>query len=330
MEIQSVLSVAPLRISFLGGGTDIANFYEKHSGGVVSCAINKYVYVHIKRHDPLFQEKYRISYSDVEHTSTRDSIKNSIVRSCLELLDMDEPLQISTSGDLPSNSGLGSSSSFCVALLASLHALKGENVSSAQLAEEACSVEINFLGSPIGKQDQYASAFGGMNYLHFGLNGKVGIEPILAPVDKISNFMSKIHLFWTGLSRDANSILNSQAKRESQNTNLLLDLNSVTNRFRLDFEMDPNNFSNLGELITQGWSIKKNLEPSILTAEISDLEEKLRKLNPLGYKLLGAGGGGFFLTIFDNPGLFESSNLSHIPKFNPKIDNFGARVLSII
>ena len=330
MKFQSVLSVAPLRISFLGGGTDIASFYNKHSGGVVSCAINKYVYVHVKRHDPLFQERYRISYSDVEHTSSRSKIKNSIVRSCLELLDIDEPLQISTSADLPSNSGLGSSSSFCVALLASLHALKGEDVSPAQLAEEACNVEINLLDSPIGKQDQYASAFGGMNYFHFEFGGKVRIEPLAASSEKIANFMSNIHLFWTGLRRDANSILSAQANRQSQNENLLLELNLVTKDFRLEFESDSNNFFKLGELITKGWEIKKNLEPSITTSEISDMESRLKQLDPQGYKLLGAGGGGFFLALFENLGFTNPINVDDIPRFSPKIDNLGVRILSTI
>ena len=137
MEIQSVLSMAPLRLSFLGGGTDISTYYTKSKGCVVSAAINKYVYVHIKRHDPLFQERYRISYSEVEHTNSRDLIKNSIVKGCLELLKIDEPIQISTSADLPANSGLGSSSSFAVALLNALHTLKNENASPVQLAE-AC------------------------------------------------------------------------------------------------------------------------------------------------------------------------------------------------
>jgi D-glycero-alpha-D-manno-heptose-7-phosphate kinase len=162
MAIQSVLSLAPLRVSFLGGGTDISSFYNFHKGAVVSAAIDKFVYVHIKRHDPLFQERYRISYSETEHALERNHIKNDIVRACLEFLEMDEPLQISTSADLPANSGLGSSSSFAVAVLLGLHAMKNENVSPVQIAEEAYAVEVSLLSSPIGKQDQYAAAFGGI------------------------------------------------------------------------------------------------------------------------------------------------------------------------
>ena len=144
MRHQSVLTLAPLRISFLGGGTDLPDFYNTHTGKVVSAAINKYVYVHVKRHDPLFQERYRVSYSQIEYADHRDQIKNGIARSCLELLNIDEPLQISTSADIPASSGLGSSSSFAVALLLGLHELLGQSPSAAQLAEEAAHVEIDF------------------------------------------------------------------------------------------------------------------------------------------------------------------------------------------
>jgi D-glycero-alpha-D-manno-heptose-7-phosphate kinase len=178
MIYQSVLTLAPLRVSLVGGGTDFESYYSKLGGMVVSAAINKYVYVHIKRHSSLFQEKYRISYSSTEHCQTRDEIKNLIVRSSLELLGIDEPLQISISADLPSNSGLGSSSSFAVALLLGLHTLKGEQVSAGQIAREACEVEINFMRSPIGKQDQYASSFGGFNCFEFLEDNTVKIQPL--------------------------------------------------------------------------------------------------------------------------------------------------------
>ena len=215
MRYQSVLSTAPLRISFLGGGSDIASFYEKSPGAVVSAAIDKYVYVHIKRHDPLFQERYRISYSEIEHSYSRSEIRNDIVRSCLEYLEIDEPLQISTSADLPANSGLGSSSSFAVALLLGLHAMRGEEISPIQVAEEACRVEIEILKSPIGKQDQYAAAFGGLNFFNFSTNGSVNIEPLYLPNVDSGRLLENIVLVWTGQSRKANVILADQATRSS-------------------------------------------------------------------------------------------------------------------
>ena len=183
-----IIARSPLRISLGGGGTDLASYYRDHGGYVLAGAINKYVYVHIKKHDPLFQELFRISYSQVEHTESRNQIKNGIVKSCLELLEIDEPLQISTSADLPASSGLGSSSTFATALLQGLHSLNGRKVSAKQLAEEASHVEIEMLKEPIGKQDQYAAAFGGLNYCEFNANEKVKIEHLEISL----NFIEKI------------------------------------------------------------------------------------------------------------------------------------------
>jgi D-glycero-alpha-D-manno-heptose-7-phosphate kinase len=327
---QSVLTAAPLRVSFIGGGTDIENFYSIHSGSVVSSAINKYVYVHIKNHDPLFQEKYRVSYSDVEHTSDRKSIRNLIVRNSLEFLNIDEPLQISTSADLPSNSGLGSSSSFTVALLSGLHALKGEEVSSAQIAEEACHVEIELIKSPIGKQDQYAAAIGGFNQYIFSENGTVKIRPLRIAPNKLDTFADNLNLVWTGLIRDANSILKSQSMRAKDNDLNLLLLNRKTEVFLDMIEKPDVNLDQLGYLISEGWQIKKQLEPSIVTTEIIALEDEIRNASFMGLKLLGAGGGGFFLAFGPTKNFDKSETLLKTPKFKPKIDHFGVRVLSII
>lgn len=330
MKNQSVLTAAPLRVSFLGGGTDIENFYSVHTGSVISSAINKYVYVHIKNHDPLFQEKYRVSYSDVEHTSDRKSIKNLIVRNSLEFLNIDEPLQISTSADLPSNSGLGSSSSFTVALLAGLHALKGEEISSAQIAEEACHVEIDLIKSPIGKQDQYAAAIGGFHQYLFSENGSVKIRPIRVEQNKMNIFADSLNLVWTGLIRDANNILKSQSMRAKENDSNLLLLNEKTEEFLTEIEKMELNLDQLGNLISEGWYIKKQLEPSIVTTEIIALENEIEKASFMGIKLLGAGGGGFFLAFGDTNNFDNSKVLLNTPKFKPKIDHFGVRVLSVI
>ena len=162
-----VTTITPQRISFAGGGTDFPDFYLKNGGAVVSATIDKFVYVTVKRHSELFREKYRLSYSQTEHVDEIDSIENDIARECLRFLNVDPPLFISTTSDLPVSSGLGSSSSFAVGLLLALHNLRGESVTAGQLAEEACHIEIEVLGKPIGKQDQYAAAFGGLNFYEF-------------------------------------------------------------------------------------------------------------------------------------------------------------------
>jgi D-glycero-alpha-D-manno-heptose-7-phosphate kinase len=328
--MNSVLTSAPLRISFLGGGTDFASFYERSSGTVLASAIDKYVYVHIKRHDPLFQERFRVSYSEVEHCQSRMEIKNLIVRASLELLDIDIPLQISTSADLPANSGLGSSSSFAVALLLGLHQLKGERVGAAQLAEEACKVEIDYLKSPIGKQDQYIAAFGGVNFIEFLPDGTVKIEPISHLYSIIDDIFANSSLIWSKKSREANLVLSDQEKRSNSNFNELLNLKALTIELCAELKNPNTQLSTIGRLITKGWEIKKELSPLIVSPEISKLMEEISEFEILGSKLLGAGSGGFVYTLHRNL-LIDSEIISkRWPFFSPGPDHEGARVLSAI
>ena len=329
MPFQSVLSIAPLRVSFVGGGSDISSFYERQNGAVVSAALNKYVYVHIKRHDPLFQERFRISYSEIEHTQVRKDIKNGVVRSCLELLDIDEPLQISTSADLPANSGLGSSSSFTVSLLLGLHALRGEEVSPVQIAEEACEVEISFLGSAIGKQDQYAAAFGGLNYFEFQTNGKVKIEPIYLSNVDMGRLLERSVLVWTGQSRKADDILKDQAGRATENYNHLLELSNLANSLKEHLLQRTLDWSEIGRMISQGWEIKQTLSPKIVTPEVQAIASRLEEMGCYGYKLLGAGGGGFMFALIEDPQKAILGSLGGWSTFRPKLDHIGARIVSL-
>src|SRR5262245_45384664 len=173
-----VLTRTPLRVSFAGGGTDLADFYETEYGSVLSTAIDKYIYVTIKRHGDVFNEAIRLNYSLSEQVNRVDEIKNNIARECLKFLEIDPPIYINTVGDLPASTGLGGSSSFTIGLLNGLHVYRGERVSASQLAEEASYIEIDVLKEPIGKQDQYAAAFGGLNLFCFKPGGDVTVEPI--------------------------------------------------------------------------------------------------------------------------------------------------------
>jgi len=328
VPFQSVLTMAPLRVSFVGGGSDIFNFYEKHTGAVVSAAINKYVYVHIKRHDPLFQERYRVSYSEIEHTQNRDEIKNSIVRACLERLEIDEPLQISTSADLPANSGLGSSSSFAVALLQGLHGLRGEEVSPVQLAEEACDVEIDLLKSPIGKQDQYAAAFGGLNHFEFQRSGNVTITPIYLTNTNTGRLLDRSVLIWTGQSRKAETILMDQAGRSAENENHLIEISALANKFKQQLLQQDLDWLMIGHIISHGWELKQSLSPKIVTPEVSQIASKLEKMDCYGFKLLGAGGGGFVFALIENLKEDYLKLLSGWRVFKPELDQTGARIVS--
>lgn len=326
---KSVLTAAPLRVSFLGGGTDFASYYRRENGAVLAAAIDKYVYVHVKRHDPLFQERYRVSYSEVEHCQERAEIKNAIVRASLELLGMDTPLQISTSADLPANSGLGSSSSFAVALLLALHSLNGETVAPAQLAEEACEVEIGILGSPIGKQDQYAAAFGGVNFFEFFQDDTVKIQPISARNQVILDVFSNSTLIWTQQGRLANTVLEDQEMRADNNQAALEELRKLVYQLKDEILSDQCNHRQFGSFVSQGWELKKSLSPLIATPEVEKILVELQRFNTCGSKLLGAGAGGFVLTIHDN----LLADLPHVlrswPAFSPQIDNEGAKILSV-
>lgn len=326
---QSSLTLAPLRISFFGGGTDFKSYYSKNDGIVVSAAINKHVYVHIKRHDPSFQEKYRISYSSVERCNNLSQIKNSIVRACLMLLNMDESLQISISSDLPSNSGLGSSSSFTVALLLGLHSLRGEQVSQSQLANEACEVEINILKSPIGKQDQYAAAFGGINSFEFLQGERVRIEPINLIESGMDSILKESLLIWTGKSRDANIILEDQENRFIINTNTLHKMHELAMKFKEELLTGNIQADRFGDLLNQSWELKKQLSPLINDSAIENVINKIMNLNCLGFKALGAGGGGFVFSIFEKIDFKLLNTIQEMNYFIPTLDFQGARIASL-
>lgn len=295
---RAVTTITPQRISFVGGGTDLPSFYTNYGGGVISSAINQYVYVTVKQHSPLFDEAYRLSYSKTEHANILEDIENCIARECLRLVHVEPPLYIATAADLPASSGLGSSSSFAVGLLNALHLLKGERVSPAQLAEEACEVEINMLGNPIGKQDQYAAAFGGLNHLIFKKSGRVEIDHLVLQNNLIGEIFENSLLIWTGIQRDASNILAKQnknvAKKLTSYESLIND-NKDCKELMLD---PPDNFlSQFGGLLEKTWQTKKSLEETISSKEMDEMHAQVKSLGGYGGKLCGAGGGGFFYEI---------------------------------
>ena len=314
-----VSTATPLRISFVGGGTDLPSYYEHHEGAVISSAIDKYIYVTVKRHSPLFKESYRLSYSKTEHTQSVEEIENDIARECLKLVALEPPLYIATSADLPANSGLGSSSSFAVGLLHALHKMKGDRVGAAQLAEEACEVEISTLKNPIGKQDQYAAAFGGLNHFAFKKNGRVEVDHLYLPNGTTELIFKNSLLLWTGLQRSASDVLRKQNNQLGDKLEQYGYLAGATAELKTILMEPRDNFLNLfGELLDKTWAVKKTLESSISSFEIDTLYDELKMLGGLGGKLSGAGGGGFMYELI--PRVFHESVLTR----------FGAsRVVSI-
>lgn len=304
---NAILTRTPLRISFTGGGTDLPSFFEKSWGAVFSTAIDKYVYVTVKRHSELFfdrpdrpqgaQGRFRLNYSKSEEADSIDEIKNDIIRECLRLLEIEGPLYVSTIGDIPASTGLGGSSAFAVGLLNALHAYRGERVSPGQLAEEASHVEIDILGNPIGKQDQYAAAFGGLNVFCFKPDGAVTVEHQRVSEKQRRQLFGSMMLFWTGHQRDASKILAEQKENTVAEFDRLCRMRDQA-RYMQDLAAEGKLDSpTLGRLLDEGWQEKRKLASLISNAKIDDWYEKALAAGATGGKLCGAGGGGFLLFI---------------------------------
>ena len=295
-----VVTRTPLRVSFAGGGTDLAEYYERDYGAVYSTAITSYIYVTVKRHSPLFNEAIRLNYSKSEEVDDIADIENDIARECLRFLEIEPPIYISTVGDHPASSGLGSSSSFAVGLLHALHTLRGERVSAAQLAEEASHVEIDVLGEPIGKQDQYAVAFGGLNLFVFRPGGAVTLQPGRVPAPLVSELFASLLMFWTGHQRSARSVLEEQREgtgdkldaldRMRQHAHDVHQLFTSSNGSAIDLQA-------LGHMLDESWQLKRSLATTISSPSIDDWYDNALRAGAYGGKLCGAGGGGCFLFV---------------------------------
>ena len=295
-EAKIVITQTPLRLSFFGGSSDIESFYLKNNGCVISSTIDKYIYVTLKSHGNLFDEKYRLNYQQAENLDNVKDIKNNIIRECLNFFKIEDPLYISTVADIPSQSGLGSSSSFTVGLLNALYSYTGKKVSAGKLAEEACHIEIEVIKSPIGKQDQYAAAFGGLNKFDFSSSGvqSQSLDMMINPIDVFKNFQ----LFWTGVKRSADDILNSISFTNPNNVeNIKSIVKDCENVFEKIKQKEINNFENLGKIFDKSWQSKKMLSTKISNKSIDDAYTLAKNRGSLGGKIAGAGGGGFLLLI---------------------------------
>lgn len=292
-----VVTQTPLRVSFAGGGTDLPDFYNVETGAVLSAAIDKYVYVTVKEHSRLFNEPIRINYSSTEQVNTVDEIKNNIARECLRLLEIEPPIYISTVGDMPASSGLGGSSTFAVGLLNALHAFRGERVTAGQLAEEACHIEIDVLGEPIGKQDQYAAAFGGLNLFRFEPGGAVTVEPQKVVSRAISDLFSSIMMFWTGHQRPASSVLGEQKANTARNIDVLRCMRDEAYDLRALCSGATIDLHDFGSALRKGWEKKRRLGSAVSNPLINSWYDAAIEAGAAGGKLCGAGGGGFLLFV---------------------------------
>jgi D-glycero-alpha-D-manno-heptose-7-phosphate kinase len=322
-----IVTRTPLRVSFAGGGTDLPEFYCKDEGAVFSTAIDKYVYVTVKRHSELFLEPVRINYSRTEQVNEIAEIENDIARECLLFLEVDPPIYVSTVADVPASTGLGGSSSFAVGLLHALHSLRGERVSAAQLAEEASYIEIKVLKQPIGKQDQYAAAFGGLNLFRFGPGG-VTVHPRHVSGQKLDQIFDSIQMFWTGMQRDASTVLQDQIRNTAAKRDNLLRMRAHAIRLEAMMFNGGIDTTEFGSVLHESWSMKRDISTRISTSAIDQWYELARSAGAEGGKLCGAGGGGFLMLIVkpeNQPAVRRAlSSLSEL-KIRPEVH--GSRVI---
>lgn len=287
-----IITKTPFRVSFCGGGSDLADFYREHGGCVLSTTINRYMYLTIH---PYFDEgRTSLKYSQNEIVRDIQEIRHSIFHCVLNEQHV-SGVEISSTADVPSGTGLGSSSSFTVGLLHILACYKGKYFSKGKLAEEACQVEIEKLGAPIGKQDQYAAAFGGLNFISFHKDDTVSVEPVITKGETLKRLQENLVLFYTGLTHDANKILAEQKQNltKSDKTENLLQMCRLAKCMKQSLE--ENEIRDFGAILDESWQKKRELAGSISNSKIDELYACARENGALGGKLLGAGGGGFLL-----------------------------------
>jgi D-glycero-alpha-D-manno-heptose-7-phosphate kinase len=289
-----IVSCAPFRVSFAGGGSDIASFYRKQRGAVLSCAIAKYSFIVVH---PFFSAtKYHLKYARTELVDRLDEIQHPILREALRMQNIDPGIEITSVADIPAGTGLGSSSSFSVALINALYAHRRIFVPKEALASEACVIEIERLGEPIGKQDQYAAAYGGVNLIEFERHGGVTVQPLLLPTATLSELEGNLMLFYTGGQRDARTVLSHQVTAiESDDVVVARMQQMVDLAYEMRTILLAGDLDDFGLALHRGWEMKRGLSSQISTSAIDEIYDKAREAGALGGKLAGAGGGGFLL-----------------------------------
>jgi len=290
-----IITRSPLRISFGGGGTDLPSYYREHGGFLIAGAIDKYVYINVHRR---FADGFLLKYSHLEEAATIEEIKHPIIREALKLADVqDRNLEITSMADIPAGTGLGSSGSFTTALLKALHALSKNLVHPAELAAQACEIELEKLGEPIGKQDQYISAYGGITCFKFMSDGKVEAWPLKISEETLYNLEDNLLLFFTGYARSASKILKEQDDKSKQADKAMVEnLHFVKDLGRQSqVALESNNLPEFARLMDIHWQRKKERSQSMSNPDINVWYDCAMANGALGGKLIGAGGGGFLV-----------------------------------
>ena len=321
-----IITRTPFRISFAGGGSDLANYYEKFGGAVLSTAIDKYVY--LSMHPYFFKDGYFLKYKEVEDVHSVDEIKHRIIREVFKLYNI-KGVDFNSSADIPSGTGLASSSAFTTGLITLCNAYNETYLSKEEVAEQASHVEIDLLKEPIGKQDQYACACGGLNFIEFEKNGHVNIEKVFLTTDGYKRLENNLMMFYTGQTRAAGDILKEQKKNTTDDIAKINNLHKMVQLAKdLKHELLHNNIDAMGEILHQGWMYKKELAGSISNEFINHYYDLAMKSGASGGKLLGAGGGGFLLFYVKEENhqrlRYALKDLKELPF---KFDNKGSTII---
>lgn len=324
-----IISKTPFRMSFAGGGSDLKTYYQHGYGSVVSTTINKYIYITVNKR---FTDGIRVGYSKIEEVKNIEDIEHNLIREALKLLKITNVgIDIVYMSDLlPANegSGLGGSSSISVGTLNALHAYKGENVSAETLAREACKIEIEILGHPIGKQDQYAAAYGGFNHIKFNADESVFVNPVIFKKEVIEELNNRLLLFYTGINKRSDTILTEQRRNTKTHLDVLNKMVGLSEEL-LD-ELKYGNITSFGEILHKGWVYKQKLASNITNPIINSYYEKAKEAGAVGGKILGSGGGGFLLFYCEEKNQNDVRKaLSNLKELSFKFEPEGSKIIYV-
>jgi len=286
-----IISRTPFRISFAGGGTDLAAFYAAAPGAVTATTVDKYMFITVNKR---FDETLRVSYSRTEIVDDVEALDHPIVREALKMTGLTKGIEVTSIADLPAGTGMGSSSAFTVGLLNALYAYRGRYTSARELAEQACCIEVEILGEPIGKQDQYAAAYGGLNHIRFRPDEAVFVDPVITTPEVREELDANLLLFYTGATRSASGILKGQQDGTEAKRDVLAKMRGIAEEMACALQ-NGRRLNDFGGLLHEAWQLKRSVADGITNPDIDRWYEAARDAGALGGKLLGAGGGGFLL-----------------------------------
>jgi D-glycero-alpha-D-manno-heptose-7-phosphate kinase len=324
-----IISRTPLRISFMGGNSDLPAFYRQEPGCVVSTAINKYIYITVNKK---FDRHIRASYSVTEIVERLGELKHELIRESLRMAGVEEGVEITSISDVPSEgTGMGSSSTYTVGLLNALHAYRGLHAGAERLADEACRIEIDVCRKPIGKQDQYIAAYGGLQCIRFLPDGSVHVDPILCKPETRAELQRRLLLFYTGMTRSANPILQRSGESIATDAKRREAVRSMVEKaFAMRDALCANRLDYFGEMLHEGWQLKRQVDEGVSNSRIDQWYETARKYGAVGGKILGAGGGGFLL-VYAHPEDHAAitSSLSELPLVPFRFEPQGSKIIYV-